>query len=245
MYTDKIHIDIKTKQFSNAIERYQTMPWYARIETIQGILVMILQAWTTWTMLHTYYFSGTMVIVLTVMISFFSTDFVNGLAHMYMDNNANYDSLAGPYVANFHFHHARPRYQEKSWYAVYYTESRHKFWLLTYLLALTVIQQMATLPPNFNLGLVLFGVLSSVAEVSHYWCHNSSKDNRVLSWLQQYSILLSFNHHKQHHQQDNKNYAFLNGMSDPLLNLIAQYVYHGYKNNCDMHVAQHIKNNCW
>ena len=43
-------------------------------------------------------------------------------------------------------------------------------------------------------------------------------------------------HHKHHHLSDNINYAFLNGITDPILNKIALYLYNGYKNNADLHV---------
>ena len=76
------------------------------------------------------------------------------------------------------------------------------------------------LDANLNLGLVSFGILSSVAELSHYWC-DSAKTNAFISFLQKYRILLSLKHHRHHHIQDNRNYAFLNGASDPLLNIIA------------------------
>ena len=49
-------------------------------------------------------------------------------------------------------------------------------------------------------------------------------------------ILLSKKHHMKHHLKDNTNYAFLNGMTDFSINIIAKHLYNGYKNNSDLHV---------
>ena len=43
-----------------------------------------------------------------------------------------------------------------------------------------------------------------------------------------------------HHVSDNKNYSFLNGISDPLINCIAYALYDGYKNNADKHAKSYM-----
>ena len=59
----------------------------------------------------------------------------------------------------------------------------------------------------------------------------------MVKFLQKYNILLSPSHHRYHHSHDNMNYAFLNGLSDPLINIIAKKMkFTGYKNNADQHV---------
>jgi len=85
--------------------------------------------------------------------------------------------------------------------------------------------------------LVYVGILSSVAEVSHYLCHSS--DSALAMFLGNMRVLLPKRHHARHHLQDNKNYAFLNGFSDPLLNLCASVVYRGYKQTTDMHYVHY------
>jgi sterol desaturase/sphingolipid hydroxylase (fatty acid hydroxylase superfamily) len=50
-------------------------------------------------------------------------------------------------------------------------------------------------------------------------------------------LLLSKRHHAHHHLEDNMNYAFLNGFSDPVLNVIAKRYYPGYKTTTDRHFA--------
>jgi hypothetical protein len=46
-------------------------------------------------------------------------------------------------------------------------------------------------------------------------------------------------YHARHHRNDNVQYAFLNGMSDPLLDLIARKFYTGYKTTTDNHYARY------
>jgi len=83
------------------------------------------------------------------------------------------------------------------------------------------------------LGLTLVGILSSVAEVSHFLCHNAK--SKTVLFLQKIGLLLSMEHHHNHHAKDNQSYAFLNGMSDFLLDRIAKRFYGGYKENSDLH----------
>ena len=116
-------------------------------------------------------------------------------------------------------------------------ESGHKFWLAIYLIILAFMQYFFTINANLNLGFVAFGIFSSIAEISHYWCHNPPRNNVIIAFLQKYRILLSLKHHRIHHTQDNMNYAFLNGVSDPLLNIIARRFFKGYKDRSDRHVA--------
>jgi sterol desaturase/sphingolipid hydroxylase (fatty acid hydroxylase superfamily) len=83
--------------------------------------------------------------------------------------------------------------------------------------------------------LIYVGVLSSIAEVSHYLCHSSN--SRLAMSVGNLRVLLPKRHHARHHLEDNRNYAFLNGCTDPLLNLIASLVYPGYKQTTDTHYA--------
>ena len=50
-------------------------------------------------------------------------------------------------------------------------------------------------------------------------------------------LLLSKRHHARHHRDDNVNYAFLNGLSDPMLNAIARRCSRGYRSTTDLHYA--------
>lgn len=165
------------------------------------------------------------------------TDFLNGLVHMIMDHKESYDSVYGPLVANFHLHHQTPMYTKKPLAVVYFYETGAKIWLVPFLLVILFLIVNTGLNPIALHLLVYIGVLSSVAEVSHYLCHTS--DSRIADFLARIGILLSRKHHTPHHEQDNTNYAFLNGASDPLINLIARNFFAGYKTTTDQHFSRY------
>jgi hypothetical protein len=177
----------------------------------------------------------------TLAFAYIATDFINGLVHMFMDNNTHYTSCFGPLIADFHLHHYKLSYQQKHPIKIYFTESGYKVWLAFYLLLLVCLQHARILPCNLELVLVAFGILSSVAELSHYWCHQPTTNHRVIRFLQKYHLLLSLKHHRLHHVHDNTHYAFLNGISNPLLNIIARKYFKGYKNYSDQYVRAYFK----
>ncbi len=238
IYNNKL--DMKVAEFTTAIEKYNTFSKYTEIERLLAITVVILQVLTSINLIQSYHFNGFISIISVLILTYIATDFFNGLVHMIIDNNTSYNTIVGPFIAAFHMHHHIMKYKEKHPINIYFTESGHKFWLVVYLIFLALIQKYCTLNANLNLGLVAFGILSSFAEVSHYWCHNSVKKKNLITFLQKYRILLSLKHHRLHHINDNVNYAFLNGVSDPLLNLIARTFYQGYKNHSDQHVTTYI-----
>jgi sterol desaturase/sphingolipid hydroxylase (fatty acid hydroxylase superfamily) len=163
------------------------------------------------------------------------TDFISGLVHMYMDNNDRYNSLAGPLIANFHLHHKTPHYRKNPLPIVYFTETGSKVWLIGYLLAVAIMLVNVPLNPLIIYILVYTGILSSIAEVSHYLCHSS--DSSMVRILARCGLLLTKRHHARHHLEDNSNYAFLNGWCDLLLNQISRRCYPGYKGTTDRHFA--------
>jgi sterol desaturase/sphingolipid hydroxylase (fatty acid hydroxylase superfamily) len=183
-------------------------------------------------------FDGRSWLMLTFPVKFVAyllTDFINGLVHMYMDNNDRYESIDGPLIANFHLHHRTPQYRQNNLLAVYFTESGSKVWLVGYLLLVLSIQSVFAIHPVVSYTLVYIGILSSVAEVSHYLCHSST--SALAGFLAGCGLLLSKRHHARHHLQDNCSYAFLNGFSDPLLDRIAAVLCRGYKQRSDLHYA--------
>jgi hypothetical protein len=56
-------------------------------------------------------------------------------------------------------------------------------------------------------------------------------------WLGNCGILLGKRHHARHHLGNNVSYAFLNGLTDPLIDPIARRLYPGYKITTDLHFA--------
>lgn len=232
----------KIKEYQIAMEKYKNINYYARLEFFFSIIIIALQLITTIQLVQQYNSINIFAIFITLFFSYFLTDFINGFAHMIVDNNDHYTSIVGPFVAAFHLHHIKLTYEKKHPLKIYFDESGHKIWLVFYLIILFIIQNVTHLNFYLNLCLVSIGVLSSVAELSHFWCHNKKQTNRLIRLLQKYHLLLSMKHHKLHHQQDNINYAFLNGMSDPILNIIAKYFFLGYKNFSDKHVKIYYKN---
>lgn len=233
--------DQKVSEFSVAIKKYNTVSVYTFVEMLLAIMIVTLQILSVVYVVQTYHYNGGLYVLFTLVVAYVMTDFFNGLVHMLVDNNTNYSSRVGPFIAAFHMHHYTVKYTEKNPLKIYFTESGHKFWLGFYLIGLVSLQQLVNLNETINLGLVAFGLFSSLAEVSHYWCHNPPKNNALVVFLQKYRILLSLRHHRLHHTQDNTHYAFLNGISDPLLNVIARTFFNGYKNRSDEHVAKYIK----
>jgi hypothetical protein len=62
----------------------------------------------------------------------------------------------------------------------------------------------------------------------------------ITLFLARIRILLPKKYHAQHHMNDNKQYTFLNGITDPLLDIMASLFFKGYKSNTDLHYAKYI-----
>lgn len=228
-----LELTAKQQQFNAAMERYTSHQGYALFGTAVSIANLSLQSWLLWcTWPLSIGLGGQLIAILSAWLL---ADFINGLVHMYMDNNDSYDSVFGPLIANFHLHHKTPLYQPKNLAVVYFVESGSKVWMVPCLAALLPLTTSARISPLLLHILVYAGVLSSVAEVSHYLCHTSVSPVAIFSG--NCGILLSKRHHAAHHLRDNVNYAFLNGLTDPLINVIASRCSRGYKQNTDLHYA--------
>lgn len=223
----------RQRSFNAAMERFNSRKAYRWFGTGVATANLTLQLLLLWQLRDAQL--SALGLFLALLAAWVLTDFVNGLVHMYMDANDRYDSVAGPLIANFHLHHRTPRYTPRSLPAVYFVESGSKVWLAPCLAALLILSAFGLIGPWLLHMLVFTGVLSSVAEVSHYLCHTSSSPLARL--LGNSRILLSKRHHAAHHLHNNVSYAFLNGLTDPLLNIIAARLSPGYKRNTDLHYA--------
>lgn len=232
---------LKMVHFKQAMQRYENNVLYTVIERSNSVIVIVLQVITFLHLLVTYDQSRFWLLLFSFLLAYMLTDFINGLVHMYMDNNTCYTSWMGPLVAVFHLHHSKLLYKNRHPLQIWFYESGNKYWLTGYLLLLVFFQQEFNLYYVVNFTLVSIGILSSLAELSHYWCHNSTVKNTVITRLQKCHILLPKKHHFIHHRHDNIHYAFLNGMTDPVLNKIAKYYYPGYKNHADKHAHAFMK----
>ena len=234
MKTSNTQLTIKQKEFNHAMEAYHLYGYYQYIYKMVSLFNLLLQLILLTIMLSLdiawYEY------IIALFIAYFLTDFINGLVHMYMDNNENYSSKWGAFIASFHLHHKTQHYKNANLFLVYFNESGAKFWLVPYLALIWAVSFLA-INSTILLILIMIGILSSVAEVSHYLCHNS--DSKSVAWLQKYRILLPMSHHKHHHQNENEGYAFLNGSSDFIIDMIAKKLYTGYKNGSDKHFEKY------
>lgn len=224
---------VRQEQFLAALRLYETRPAYkafGRLVATANVSLQVALLVLVWQQPI-----GPLLQVALLAAAWLAADFVNGLVHMVMDANDAYDSLAGPLIANFHLHHRNPRYARHPLPIVYFVESGSKIWLVVYLAAVLALLATGRLASPLAWFLVDVGILSSVAEVSHYLCHTSSSP--LAHRLGEARILLSKHHHARHHREDNVSYAFLNGLTNPLLDVIAKHFSRGYRNTTDLHFA--------
>lgn len=225
----------KQNQFNDAMEKYDKKAIYKFIGETVSFVIILLQFVLAYLVFQKSI--GIWMQILTFVMAVILADFINGLVHMYMDNNSNYTSIVGPFIAGFHLHHRTPVYKKKPLLMVYYNESGSKIWLAAFLLLAVPSVLMGMLNDILSYGVLYFAILSSIAEVSHYLCHGSrTKTHRFLASIW---ILLPIKHHMRHHRENNINYAFLNGLTDSLINRIAKIMYPGYKNTTDKHYAHY------
>jgi len=241
--TENLKIQDKSKNFQVAMETYHNNILYNKFFIFVSIAIVSIQSVSVLNLYQKFYINNDFIDYLCMIVSIFfayiAADFMSGAVHMYMDNNTNYKSIAGPFIAAFHMHHRNMKYKTRHPLMIYVIESGSKFWLVVYLGMVIFLQYQLSLVVFINIFLVAFGVFSSFAEVSHYWCHNAHNKNSIIKKLQKFKILLPKKHHLIHHTQDNVNYAFLNGVTDPILNILAKKFYKGYKNSSDRHAANY------
>jgi sterol desaturase/sphingolipid hydroxylase (fatty acid hydroxylase superfamily) len=228
-------LEEKQDQFNAAMDRYERLLSYKAIYKAVSFLNVSLQLYLLYLVLPRTIGWPSQIIVL--LCAYLAADFLNGLVHLYMDANDSYASLAGPLIAAFHLHHRTPVYRKSNILLVYFNESGAKNWLVGYLLLTVLLVRSGTVPPALAWGMVYFGILSSVAEVSHYCCHVT--DSRAVRVLRALRLFLTKQHHGRHHIADNVNYAFLNGLTDPVLNGIARWLSKGYKTTTDRHYERY------
>ncbi|MEI6213219.1 MAG: fatty acid desaturase CarF family protein [Desulfuromonadales bacterium] len=221
----------KQEQFNRAMKLYTSTANYAlfgHLISTANICLQLYLLYRVWPLSIGPFWQ-----LAALVTAYLLTDVINGLVHMYMDNNDRYESIDGPLIANFHLHHKTPLYKQRNLLLVYFIESGSKVWLVGYLLLVVALQAALEVHAAVLYCLVYIGILSSVAEVSHYLCHSSTSP--IAAFLAKIGLLLSKRHHAQHHLQDNNGYAFLNGFTDPLLDQIAATCCKGYKQQTDLH----------
>jgi len=232
-------LELKQKQFNSAMELYEGRKRYKLLGRFVSITNISLQIYILSRALT--FAIGFWWQIVSIIAAYLITDFINGLVHLYMDDNDNYESLAGPLIANFHLHHRTPRYQDNNLLVVYFNETGSKIWLVFYLVTVAILFHLPNSNPVLLYTLTYIGILSSIAEVSHYLCHNSN--SAVVIFLMRIKLLLPKREHARHHLKDNVSYTFLNGVTNPLVDFIAKMFFTGYKNKTDLHYAKYSASN--
>ena len=228
----------KQRQFNAAMARYEQLRAYRYLTMVVSFVTVSLQLVLIGLVLPQSIGPGWQ--LLTVVVAYALADFVNGWVHLYMDNSENYASLTGPLFAAFHMHHRTPRYRRRALVLVYYQEAGSKLWLAFVEIIMVLTIWRGVVSGMLAYLMLYFSMLSTVAEVSHYLCHSPpTKLGRLLGRLR---LILPSRYHARHHREDNVQYAFLNGMSDPLLDLLARRFYSGYKTTTDLHYATYVGN---
>lgn len=225
----------KQAQFNAAMARFERHWPYRRTKDAVAVIVVALQL--AMLALVSSRPIGPAAQVAVFVAAYALADFVNGWVHLYMDNSENYASTMGPFFASFHLHHRTPKYRRRPILIVYCSEAGSKLWLAGAEVLMTAGIWFGFVPPWMAYLLFYFAVLSCVAEVSHYLCHvPQTQLSRLLGRLR---LILPARYHARHHREDNVQYAFLNGMSDPVLDWIARRWYSGYKATTDTHYAHY------
>lgn len=225
----------KQEQYREAMQKYERQFVYRWLGTVVATTIVLLQAVC---LARLPWGEASLVWIALFLLAYVLADFVNGLIHMVMDNAEGYSSVIGPLIAAFHQHHQLPEYRNRPAFVVFLAENSMKNWLAVYMVGLVLL--MSSLPPAVAFLLLAFSILSSFAELSHYLCHNSS--SRFVRALQRARLLLHPDHHRMHHEADNTHYAFLNGMTNPLINFIARRAYpNGYVTTTDAHSAPYFR----
>lgn len=225
------NLSTKQKQFNLAMDMYESRKVYKVFGKFISIINVSLQI-----LLAVIIFPqniGLKFQIIAFVLAYIFADLINGLVHMYMDNNENYESIAGPLIASFHLHHHKPLYKKNNIFLVYFNESGSKIWLAGFLIITIFSLFIFNINPIVLYTIFYFSVISCIAEVSHYLCHVSN--SKVVDLFRKTGLLLGKRHHGRHHIEDNVNYGFLNGMTDPIINLVAKKFYKGYKTGTDTH----------
>lgn len=221
------------ERFNAAMDRYNGRRRYRAFETLVATANVSLQFVLLFQIARQP--SSLLAHAVAFMVAYVLADFLSGIVHLVMDGNRAYTSVFGPIIANFHLHHKVPRYTRRPLWLVYFKESGSKIWLVPFLIAVVALHGLV--PTPVWLVLVYTGILSTVAEVSHYLCHSSnSRSTKVLGSM---GLLLSKRHHEPHHRLDNTRYAFLNGMTDGVVDRIANRWFSGYKLGTDLDYARY------
>lgn len=220
----------RQREFNRAMERFGNSRVYDNGPFFSAAIVL-LQVYAVFHIVRAPV--GLLAHVATFVAALYMTDLWNGFLHLVLDNATGYRSAVGPFVANFQMHHRYSGYGRAHPARVYWVETGDKKWLLPFLVLVLWME-----PGPIQLVLLEIGVLSSVAEVAHYWSHATDPDPFVRR-LQRIGLLIEPAEHRIHHERDNTHYAFFTGWANPVLNRLASAVAPGYENRTDRYAESY------
>ena len=117
------NLETKLEEFTLAMDKYKSQAFYIHSCLAISVMVVLLQAISLLHLFQNYSDTNPLILMIIFIAAYIVTDFVNGLVHMYMDNNTNYTSLVGPFVSAFHLHHSKLIYVKRHPIKVYFYES--------------------------------------------------------------------------------------------------------------------------
>lgn len=163
-------------------------------------------------------------------IAVFCADLLSGLFHIFMDNLKCYDTTSSLQKIAFDFqeHHKDPRSfcRNRSIFAPGGQGQITRFVLVLQYLIRNIKNN------DFQYFINAFFLFSSNSQVIHSLAHRRyADDNNItelsmwklpigIKFLQNIALLLSPDHHSQHHKNGTNDYGIVNGWANPLLNLL-------------------------
>ena len=225
-----MHIDERQAEFRSAMDRFLASSLYDN-SGVFSVLIVGLQLMAVGCLLEAPLDAASHVAVFVA--AYCLTDLWNGLLHLVLDNVTGYRTPVGPFIANFQLHHERSGYRRAHPLRVYFNETGDKKWLLPFLVAALCME-----PGHLKSLFLEVAILSSVAEVAHYWSH-AAQVGPVVGRMQRLGLLISPAEHRLHHTRDNTQYAFFTGWSNPVLNRVAEAFAPGYEDRTDRYAESY------
>jgi hypothetical protein len=147
------------------------------------------------------------------------SDLLSGIIHVYLDNSKiKYnESLIDFYRLGFQIHHNFPLFQLKSFSEYKPYHECNTLFLTTILLSIINIFLFDSLIIHFSLYLLL------IMQANHYYCHFDNcklKIPYLVKVIHKYNILINAKQHNIHHATYDKNFCFINGAMNPIINYL-------------------------
>jgi sterol desaturase/sphingolipid hydroxylase (fatty acid hydroxylase superfamily) len=156
----------------------------------------------------------------SLVIGLLATDFVIGVTHLLLDHFISFEHpILGDVALDFNFHHQDPKNITRNT-----PKELFKPIIVYGLPTAAVISLLLSLTGNTIaiLSGLWMGPLFCAAQLIHRLAHLDRPPNRLTHWLQRMRIFLPPEQHRKHHRDGERiNFCNLNGLCNPLVNLMA------------------------